>query len=60
MFLFTIPPSIAAWLGKDMRDFVQNTNDNGNGLHWVNRDEVCRSKKEEGVGIRPLHVIMKF
>jgi len=57
MSLFTIPASIANQLEKIMRDFLWNTNDNGNGFHWVNWDEVCRPKQEEGPGIRPLHVM---
>ena len=33
MSLFTIPASIASRLEKIMRDFLWNSNDNGNGFH---------------------------
>jgi len=49
MTLFTIPASIANLLKKIMRDFIWNTNENGNGLHWVNWDEVCHPKQEGGL-----------
>ena len=35
---------------------IWNTNENGNGLHWVNWDGVCYPKQEGGFGIRPLCV----
>jgi len=57
MSLFTILASIASQLAKIMRDFLWNSNDIGNGLHWVNWNEVCRPKQEGGLGIRPLHVM---
>ena len=40
-----------------MRDFLWDSNNNGNGFHWVNWDEVCRPKQEVGLGIRPLCVM---
>jgi len=40
-----------------MRDFIWNTNGNGNGPYWVNWDEVCRLKQEGVIGIRPLRVM---
>ena len=46
MFLFIIPPSISNQLEKIMRDFLWNSNDNGNGLHWVNWNRVCCPKLE--------------
>jgi len=57
MSLFTIPASIAHQLGKIMRDFLWNSNKSGNGLHWVNWDEVCCPKQEGGLDIRPLRVM---
>jgi len=42
--LFTIPASTVSRLEKIMRDFLCNSNENGNGLHWVNWNEVCRPK----------------
>jgi len=57
MSLFTIPASIVSRLEKIIRDFLWNSNDNGNGLHWVSWNEVCRPKHEGGLGIRPLRVI---
>ena len=46
MSLFTIPASFANQLEKIMGDFLWSTNENGNGLHWVNWDEVRRRKQE--------------
>jgi len=40
-----------------MKDFLWNTNEYGNGLHWVNWDEVCRPKQKGGLGIRPLRLM---
>jgi len=57
MSLFTIPVSVASRLEKIMRDFLWNSNENGNGLYWVNRNEVCRPKQYGGLGIRPLCVM---
>jgi len=57
MSLFTTTAIIANRSEKFMRDFLWSTNDNGNGLHWINWDEVCRPKQEEGLGIRPLRVM---
>ena len=57
MSLFTIPASIASRLEKIMRDFLWNSNENGNGLHWVSWNEVSRPKHEGGLGIRPLRVM---
>jgi len=57
MSLFTIPISIANQLEKSMREFLWNTNENGNGLHWVNWDEVCRPTHQGGLGLRP-HCVM--
>jgi len=57
MSLFTIPTSIANQLEKIMRHLLWNFNESGNGLHWVNRDEVCHPKQEGGLGIRPLRVM---
>jgi len=57
MSLFTIPTNIASQLEKTMRDFSQHTNENGSGLHWVKWGEVCRTKQEGGLGIRPLRVM---
>jgi len=54
MSLFIIPASIANTVEKIIRDFLWNCNDNGNGLHWLQWNEVCRLKKEGGLGIRPL------
>jgi len=53
MSLFTILASIASQLEKIMTDFLCDTNENGNGLHWVNWDEVRHPQQEGGLGIRP-------
>ena len=57
MSLFTILASIASRLEKIMRNFLWNSNENGNGLHWVNWNGVCRPKQQVGLGIRPLRVM---
>jgi len=57
MSLFTSAANIANRLEKIMTDFLWNTNDNGNGLHWVNWDEVCHPKQEGGLGIRRLRIM---
>ena len=42
-----------------MRDFPWNTNDNANGLHWVNWDEIYRPKQKGGPGIITLRIMNK-
>ena len=51
---------LAGWKAKLLsrgRDFLWDSNNSGNGFHWVNWDEVCRPKQEGGLGIRPLRVM---
>jgi len=57
MPLITIPASITNQLEKIMRDFLSNSNEGGNGLHWVNWDKVRRPKQEGVLGVRPLRVM---
>ena len=38
-----------------MIDLLWAHNDANDGLDWVNWEEVCHAKREEGLGIRPLH-----
>ena len=42
-----------------MRDFLSSSNETITGFHWVNWGEVCYSKQEEGLGIRPLRHMSK-
>jgi len=58
MFL-SIPASTANQLEKIMSDFFWISNESGNGLHWVNWDEVYRPKQERGLDIRPLRAMIE-
>ena len=54
MSLYTIPVSIARSLEKIIRDFLWPNNGVTKGLHWVKWGDVCRPKRQGGLGIRPL------
>ena len=57
MSIFIIPASTAHQAVRIMKDFLWNSNKSGNGVHWVNWDEIGLPKQEQGLGIRPLRVM---
>ena len=54
MFLVTVSASVANHLVKIMRDFLWFNNGTGSVFHWVYWKDVCCSKQDGGLGIRPL------
>jgi len=42
---------------KNHEGLFWSKHDSGNVFHWVSWDEICRSKEDDGLGIRPLRAM---